>query len=304
MTINNIHMLLCTVCSSLSIPQYIINKKYLIYRCSTCQYIFVNPKPTHKELDNYYNKFDYKDSDSFEKRIRRDAKQSIYFIRKSICTDSNVLDVGCGRGYFLDELLHAGWKNVVGIDFSSSVIKYARQKLGLKVYKESIYRFRSQKKFSLIILNQVIEHVHDINLLINISNTLLLPKGYLYIATPNMMSASALLFKDRFEHIIPPEHLNFFSINNLTYLLKKHGFQIVAVGTWGYPENMVGIVKKLINPNVEMTIENKTRINLQEKKRWINIKYIIFDKLFCHATYRLLDIFNKGINLQIIAQKK
>ena len=49
--------------------------------------------------------------DTFEKYVARDAL---------------VLDVGCGYGRTLDELYRAGWRNLIGIDFSEAMIERGR----------------------------------------------------------------------------------------------------------------------------------------------------------------------------------
>lgn len=49
--------------------------------------------------------------DAFEKYVARDAL---------------VLDVGCGYGRTLDELYRAGWRSLIGIDFSEAMIERGR----------------------------------------------------------------------------------------------------------------------------------------------------------------------------------
>ena len=41
--------------------------------------------------------------------------------------ESRILDVGCGYGRTLDELYHNGYRNLIGIDFSSGMIKRGKQ---------------------------------------------------------------------------------------------------------------------------------------------------------------------------------
>lgn len=46
---------------------------------------------------------------------------------KFVKRDSRILDVGCGYGRTLDELYHNGYRNLIGIDFSSGMIERGKQ---------------------------------------------------------------------------------------------------------------------------------------------------------------------------------
>lgn len=46
---------------------------------------------------------------------------------KYVKRNSSILDVGCGYGRTLDELYHNGYRNLIGIDFSSGMIARGRQ---------------------------------------------------------------------------------------------------------------------------------------------------------------------------------
>lgn len=59
---------------------------------------------------------------------------------KYVSKDSCILDVGCGYGRTLDELHHYGYRNLIGIDFSSGMIERGKQQfpyLDLRVKEDS-----------------------------------------------------------------------------------------------------------------------------------------------------------------------
>ncbi len=59
---------------------------------------------------------------------------------KYVKKDSYILDVGCGYGRTLDELYHNGYRNLIGIDFSSGMIERGKQKfpyLDLRVKEDT-----------------------------------------------------------------------------------------------------------------------------------------------------------------------
>ena len=140
--------------------------KYSIVKCDNCDFIFTTPIPSREEIATYYRRFDYKDSLSAEKVIRSDAKRSLKKIAKYVKEKGELLDVGCGRGYFLDEARNFGWKTH-GVDASKLVTDYATKTLHLNVNCSDIFSFRTTQSFDLIILNQVIEHFINPEGLIN-----------------------------------------------------------------------------------------------------------------------------------------
>ena len=78
----------------------------------------------------------------------------------------------------------------------------------------------TSKRYDFIRLNTILEHIVELNGTIKNLKTLLNPSGYLYISVPNVMK-----FKDcknaPFQEF-SVEHINYFSINSLTNLMKRH----------------------------------------------------------------------------------
>lgn len=292
----------CPICN-LSKTKFIFSKvDYKFYKCLRCEFVFVYPRPSFSTLKAYYSKFDYNNEIFAEKRIRDDSKISLKFIMQNISGPIDLLDLGCGRGYFMDEARKMGIY-VKGVDYSNLVVKYAKETLGLQVIKSDISIYNDNKLYNLIVLNQVIEHISSLKILLYKAKSLLVNGGYLYIATPNISSASSIVFKENFEHIIPPEHINYFNNKSLSNLLNKFGFKIVRCGTWGYPENMAGIVKELLYTGGRVERNNCSSRPVDSEPSKFNLKSFLFDNLFCNSTYRLLNYFNLGINLHLIAQK-
>ncbi len=297
----------CYLCSSNNYRLITQKSKYSIVKCDNCDFIFTTPIPSREEIATYYRRFDYKDSLSAEKVIRSDAKRSLKKIAKYVKEKGELLDVGCGRGYFLDEARNFGWKTH-GVDASKLVTDYATKTLHLNVNCSDIFSFRTTQSFDLIILNQVIEHFINPEGLINHCSKYLVKGGLLYIATPNVESVSARVLKDNFDHYIPPEHLSYFSQHTLKRSLEKLGFKIIYIGSWSYPSDLGGIIKTLLGKKVpsEQSSEllNKNQIVTSFSSRHFNIKHFksfLFDRVFCHLFNKVLAFDSWGINLEILA---
>lgn len=299
----------CYICDSNNYRLIIQKSKYDIVKCNNCNFVFVKPIPLKKELDSYYQKFDYKDIHSSERVIRSDAKRSLRKIGENISSKGTILDVGCGRGYFLDEARKLGWSGY-GVDVSRVVTEYAKNKLHLSVFRSDIFSFNPKRVFGLVTLNQVIEHFVNPERLLNKCSEFLTSGGLLYIATPNIESISAKVLKDNFDHYIPPEHVSYFSQHTLTNLLEKLGFKILYVGSWGYPADLGGIVKtlllrgsqakqtqKFLNQNSNSATNSLVHFDIKR------IKSFLFDRIFCQMFYKVLNFDSWGTNLEILAQK-
>lgn len=295
----------CPVCDNRINKSFLRVKNYSTYQCSKCSFVYIYPRPSEASLKKYYSNFDYKNISFVETRIKEDSQISLGFINPYKGPRNTLLDLGCGRGYFLMEAVSKGWK-VKGVDFSSKEVDYATKRLHLDVVKSDILKYKDTNKYELITLSQVIEHVRNPNELIRKAKSLLAEKGLLYIATPNINSASAMVHGVNFEHLIPPEHLNYFNNQSLRYLLEVNGFRLLRWGTWGYPENISGIIKQLLRRNAEkapMVVNQNKVIDKRESINMKDIKRFMFDEVFCTLTYKSLNIFNLGINLHILAQK-
>lgn len=300
MKVNN-----CYICHNNKHKALYIKNKFTIVQCDNCEFVYVLEKLNKNVLKEYYNNFDYKYIINVEKRIRDDARRSCLVLKKFIRKQNNLFDVGCGRGFFLDEARRMGW-TVAGIDSSTSMVSYAREKLHLNVDQGDILNHKKHNKYDVITLHQVIEHFDDPIRLLRTCYGLLNTKGYVYIATPNINSLSSRVQKERFDHLIPPEHLSYFSQKILKAVLEAIGFQFIYSGYWSYPADLGGIIKSLIKrPRTsQQGLLSDTLLNNDEPRDIVKkIKSFLFDSLLCRFCYPILKLNSWGTNLEIIAQK-
>lgn len=299
----------CYLCRSNDYRLITKRSKYEIVCCNNCDFVFTTPFPKKEEVEAFYSDFDYRDSLSAEKVIRSDAKRSLSEIEQYAKGKGELLDVGCGRGYFLDEARKFGW-NTFGVDTSKLVTNYAKETLHLNVFCGDIFSFRSVRSFDLVTLNQVIEHFVNPKDLINQCGKHLKKNGLLYIATPNVGSVSARVLKDNFDHYIPPEHLSYFSRRTLQRLLEELGFRVLHAGSWSYPSDLGGIIKTLFGKKTQLGQSNRVfdqnRCVSSYNSNFSNIKQIksfLFDQVLCRLFYKLLSFDSWGINLEVLAVK-
>ncbi|MBI4065410.1 class I SAM-dependent methyltransferase [Candidatus Gottesmanbacteria bacterium] len=296
---------ICYLCKSTKYTKWRSISNYDLQQCDNCGFIFVFPLPSTETLKNFYEFFDYKDVPLQEVRIRKDAVRSLSLIKNHLEKENiSLLDIGCGRGYLMDEARKLGW-NTFGIDYSRNTIRYALKNLNLKVVQSDIGSYRTTTRYDVIVLSQFIEHVSNPNDILKKCYLLLKNNGFLYIATPNIKSISAKVLGVGFDHLIPPEHLGYYSRKTLERLLINNGFRILHAGSWSYKEDLAGIIKSIIKKESNKTIIKNSAIISSDKSISIKrIKYILFDEIFCKLFYQFLNINCFGTILEVLAVKK
>ncbi|WP_448379620.1 class I SAM-dependent methyltransferase [Gloeomargarita sp.] len=117
----------------------------------------------------------------------------------------NILEVGCGRGYFVQKLQRLGVK-VVGLELNQSAVDTA-QTHNLPVYAESLATWAQQhpQEFTHICSFQVLEHLAAPKQFIHNCLACLVPNGQLIFAVPNRESFTRHLEYDLLD--MPPHHL-------------------------------------------------------------------------------------------------
>jgi 2-polyprenyl-3-methyl-5-hydroxy-6-metoxy-1,4-benzoquinol methylase len=154
---------------------------------------------------------------------------------------ARMLDVGCGKGFFLKRAADRGWK-VYGLELSPHAFRFARERLGLQGVSQG--RFENADfpagTFQVITLWDVIEHLPDPGPMLVKAADLLGDEGVLFIQTPNIgfhlpyAHAKRLLaltsrFRRSRKHLLEAKHhLVQFSQETLTRMLGRAGFREVA----------------------------------------------------------------------------
>lgn len=169
-----------------------INKKHGYYE--------VTPKPSEKELKEYYENKYYQEEKATYVKHYEDAELSYFYnkidqkfhvINKLLSSGNNksLLDVGCGEGFTLNYYKQKFW-NVTGIDFSDFGLKTNNPDLlsNLKqgnIFKEIIKLVNLKIKYDVVWLDNVLEHVIDPEDLIQQCYKLTKNGGALVIEVPN-----------------------------------------------------------------------------------------------------------------------
>jgi len=208
-----------------------------------------HPLPSEEDLERYYAK-KYFQQGKGSYAVSYLPEEIKYFrlkadlIYRQICRLkkgrrlSTFLDVGCGEGWLLDRMYRAGLK-VRGLDFSSfGLIKFHRY-LKNSFIKGNVFSLleneqKSKRKYNIIALANVIEHVVDPKKIIDLLKKILSRKGILIIVVPNDFSyLHEHLLKEQFISekfwLAYPDHISYFNKNAMKKFLNSNGFKVEAI---------------------------------------------------------------------------
>ncbi|MFG6100447.1 class I SAM-dependent methyltransferase [Leptothoe sp. ISB3NOV94-8A] len=208
--------------------------------CQCCGVVAFSPRPTDEELQAFYNSGyhdDFSKSAMADTLFAQNRYQALEKVLRRYAPDlvatprQTLLDVGCGTGDFLMAAQQADW-SVTGTDLATAAVERANQKIGGKVFQGDITVLDLPScAYDLITSYHVIEHLLEPVTQLRRCYELLTTGGVLFLETPNIGSLGARLRGKQWSHIIPPEHIIYFSPFSLKYALNQAGFERVIVYT-------------------------------------------------------------------------
>lgn len=218
-----------------------------VAECSACHFKFLNPyvspesmveiysstesmTQANEKLGRYYENFETSETKKYFEHCVK--------VLSNLAGPGELLDIGCGRGKFLQVAKDAGWK-VTGLEPAKEHADYANRVQGFNVLNTSIENaFLGDERFDVVTLWDVIEHLDHPKEILNKISKSIKPGGYLLLATPNQKSlihflartlyvASVGAIKKPLSFLFVQEHVLYFTPKSLTKMVEECGF-IVA----------------------------------------------------------------------------
>ena len=233
----------CALCGGGQFKPFLSCEGFSYVQCASCGLVQMNPQPVLADVERRYRQlygndycvYELKNEAAFldlQKRALDDA--GFDRLERELMEPGGkaaVLDVGCATGAMLAFLRERGWETT-GVEISPAA-EYARNERGLDIRSLSLEdcRFPSES-FDLALASHLVEHLNDPETFLREAWRVLRHGAYLMITTPNIDGFQARLLGSRWRSAIF-DHLYLFSARTVKAMMKKQGFIIEGVYTWG-----------------------------------------------------------------------
>lgn len=247
----------CIFCGSESNRIVIEENGFKGKKCSQCGLIYISPRPSLNEIIDLYGHDDA--NISAESHISAAFPKVLYAkhhlkIIRSVVKSGALLEIGPGAGYFLDEARKLGFEPH-GLELNSAQANFIRNELSIpcegSLLSTSVFE---GKKFDIVYHCDVISHFFDPISEFRKINEILKDDSFLVFETGNFGEVDQSYFKyiQKFQY---PDHLFFFSTDNLIDILEKTGFKLIKIYRYSIlpqlvARKMLSGVKNLIKKHV------------------------------------------------------
>lgn len=206
----------------------IINPLRIWVKCNNCGLIYSNPIPAEKSLNKYYSLLgeENKIDNRFEFLISMSNERLEKIEKYSSLQSNNLLDIGTGKGLFVGVAQDRGW-NASGLELSQKNCDYAKNNFDLDLINKDFYDFSPNKKYDIITLFEVIEHLREPKKALKRIYSMTREDGIVVIATPIRNSLYGKRMKEKNVFWTTVEHLSFFDKEVMINYLSEVGFTIL-----------------------------------------------------------------------------
>jgi 2-polyprenyl-3-methyl-5-hydroxy-6-metoxy-1,4-benzoquinol methylase len=168
--------------------------------------------------------------------IKTSPHSSHEFARQAVGRGNDVLDVGCGEGFFAERLQQIG-NRITGIDAlpeperRASFDRYIQADLEQGIDQAAVEL--EDAVFDKILLLDILEHLRTPEKLLRRCRSLLKPNGHLVVSVPNVANISVrlMLLSGYFHYtergILDKTHVRFFTRRTARELLESNGYRIM-----------------------------------------------------------------------------
>lgn len=227
----------CPICFSDNLFKISIAKGQVRLSKCECGVIFQNPRyvgPVYRAgqvEDGYIPSLILKGLLDESRRPIEDVisrrYDKIVDLTKQVYEGGEIADVGCGIGLSALALRYAGF-DVDCYDTAAERIEWGTKHFGLKMSSEDIVSKPSPKRYALVTMSSMLEHVFSpVEFLALIRENALTQDGKIIITVPNIESKQFYEKWNAWDNICP-SHFFYFSEKSLDDAARRAGFKRIA----------------------------------------------------------------------------
>jgi SAM-dependent methyltransferase len=201
---------------------------YQIVRCNTCGLVRSDPVADVNILRTLYQQSSF----TYSQDTPNLTKTYGHYLRKTEkyqISKQHLLEIGCGNGFFLEEALSQGFREVTGIEPSKDAVNLANTVIQPKIICDILRPgLLLPNAFSLICMFQTFDHISEPNMLLEECVKALQPGGAILCLNHNADAISSRILKEK-SPIIDIEHTYLYSPITIKRIFEKHGLHVLEV---------------------------------------------------------------------------
>ncbi len=306
----------CCVCHNQDSKKFSLKyqkEKFAVVVCKQCDFHFIPPYYRKKiEYSNYKNSSvtdAIRNGNNWLKVQRH--KLRFKFVSKFV-KQGKLFDLGAGWGHFMLAGKELGY-DVYGVEISEEPYKYCVQDLKLPVDHIDFFEMDESKKFDVITMWDVLEHIDKADVFLKKCHQLTAENGYLILQVPQIDSYFSKKQKDNW-NMMGLDHVNYFSKKTMQQILANNGYEMVAIKSSFEIKlfimySILPIIKRLKGNKKISVHQTNVGINAAERQQFFNkvtAKPMWQLKLFVfvhNIIYNFLSILNIGEEMMVAARK-
>ncbi len=308
----------CCVCNNTSPEKFSLKYQkpnFAVTVCDQCGHHFIPAYYRKKIVYTQYKNADVTNAvragNNWVKIQRH--KLRFNFIRK-FKKNGSLFDLGAGWGHFMLAGKELGY-NVYGIEISEQPYLYCVNDLKLPVDHIDFFRMNEERKFDIITMWDVLEHIDKAGEFLEKCSRLSAPGGYLFLQVPQIDSFFAKRHKDNWK-MMGLDHVNYFGKETITRILEKHGYEVLEIKSSFEIKlfimyTLLPLIKRFKKKKKNESLrETNSSITAGERQQYFNKftkrpMWQLRSFIFAHnILYNTLSGLNIGEEMMVAARKK
>ena len=253
-------VLQCPVCEGTNFTPFLTctdffvsGEKFQIKKCNSCGFKITENIEEEENIGRYYQSDDYISHSNTSKglvntiyhKVREYMLGQKRKLVEKISTEkkANILDVGTGTGFFLNEMQKHGWQ-ASGTEKSSDARQFVKSNFKIDVFPtEQLFDFQ-ENSFDVVTLWHVLEHVHQIKPNMEAFHKILKKEGKLVVAVPNNSSYDAKHYREFWAAYDVPRHIWHFAPEQMSRFGKQFGFTLSEIHAMPFDSFYVSLLSE------------------------------------------------------------
>lgn len=308
--------IVCCVCGNKDPGNFRLKyqkEKFAVVTCNVCSFHFIPPYYRKQIVYTQYKNADVtaaiRKGNNWVKIQRH--KLRFRFIKKFI-KKGRLFDLGAGWGHFMLAGKELGY-DVYGVEISEQPYLYCVNDLKLPVDHIDFFEMDENKKFDIITMWDVLEHIDKADDFLAKCSKLTMPGGYLFLQVPQIDSFFAKRHQDEWK-MMGLDHVNYFSKKTIRLILEKNGYEVLSIKSSFELKlfimyTLLPLIKKLKGTKKQTVREANAAINSAERQNYFNrftdkpmwqLKTFVF---IHNIIYNTLSFLNIGEEMMVAARK-